>query len=428
MVTGVQTCLFRSLKLDEPEGNAEFFQYWREVLSILEKCPDSVRRGNRTFIHHVAISRRRVATSERFGATIEERRLQLRQGIIEIEFALRELDQDQGDESNLNLYNSLARAYQDLATLELAESGVSELVKTLLMKANEATLNALKEDPTNPYVLETAARNLLQQGKFDPSVAVSGAAEALGYVFQATMLENSAVRQRHLGKLATEALIRLKAGDAEGEIAKLRAAQNPMGFLASAWLELTAGNESITTAVASEYSIEQAKAAVAILKFAPRHWLLARLEYDLTSLIDPSDFVAQLHLLDELDSIGNFQLPIQMRLERAILLHMVGRHPDANNLFRELRRDIKQQSAIVSVPTRLRWLVGPDRQTRILCTARVTETFGYRSIAQVLELKNALVPFVPQDFGSKTMPTGMSFRCHITFGAMGAFIKPSQPR
>lgn len=418
----------KTLKLDEPEGNAEFFQFWRDVISILERFPESVRRSNRTFIHHVAISRRRVAKNERFGASVEERRTQLSKAIEEIEYALRSLDEVHGDESNLNLYNSLALAYQDLASLELEQGGISDLVRRLRAKANEATLNALRENPTNPYVLETAAKNLLQQGKLEVTESVSTASQALGYIFQATTLENSAVRQHQLGRLATEALMRLKSDVAGAEIARLRGIGDPMGYLASAWIELTRGEEKIIAALPTSYSEDRANAAVAILREAPRHWLLVRLQYDLFTFVKPNQFEEQLSLLDELDSMANYRLPIQLRLERAILLHLAGRHSDANDMFKDLRRDIKQQSAIVSVPQRLRWLVRPDRQTRILCNARVTDNLGYRPLAQVVELKNAQVPFIPQDFGRQNMPPGMSFRCQITFGAMGPFIKPPQSR
>lgn len=419
----------KTLKLDEPEGNAEFFLYWRDIIGILENFPLSVRQGNRTFLHHVAISRRRVAKNDRFGASVEEKRFQLKKAIGEIEFSLKSLEYTPDDESNLNLYNSLALAYQDLAQLELEQDGVSELVNILRKKANEATLNALRENPTSSYVLETAARNLLQQGKLDSNENITYSAQALGYVFQASTLDSSISRQRQLGRLATEALMQLRVSGAAEQISRMIAAKNPMGFLASAWLKLTADRVDITTALPSEYNEDQMQSAVEVLKKAPRHWLIIRLQYDLFSALEPSNFDNQLSLLDELESMTTYRMSLQFRLERSILLHIVGRHLDANEEFRRLRQDLKEQNAFVFVPTRLRWLLGPDRRTRLLCTARVLDNLGYRSMAQVVELKNAQVPFVAQDFGRENMPVRMVFKCHITFGAMGPFIKPpSSPK
>ncbi len=415
---------FKTLKLDEPEGNAEFFSHWREVLKILEAFPDAVQQGNRAFIHHVAISRRRVAKSERFDASVDERRHQLDTAIGQIEFALNNLEEVADDESNLNLYNSLALAYQDLASLELEQSGFSDLVRSLRAKANEAINNALKENPTNSYVLETAAKNMLQQGKLDRSGTINAAAQALAYIFQATTLENSAARQHQLGKLATEALLLLRDHGAAEEISRMKAQENAMGHLASAWLELMKDSQTITTALPSSYSEDRARAAVEILREAPRHWLVIRLQCDLTSFLYPYDFEQQLGLLDELESIPTYRLPLQMRLERSILLHMVGRHPDAHSTFRSLRPDIKAQNAILSVPPHLRWLLQSGSRKKLLCNARVTNNWGYRAMAQVTELKLSEVPFTPREFGQHNFPPRMAFKCHIQFGAMGPFIKP----
>lgn len=412
----------KTLKLDE-EGNAEFFPYWREVLRILDEFPKPVRDSSRTFNHHVAISRRRVAKGEMFGCSLEEKQEQVEKSIKQIEFALFKLEPLEGDESSLNLYNSLALAYQDLAGLKSDQGASLEEIEGLRRKASEATVSALKESPTNPYVLETAAKNLIQQGRLDNTSRVSCAAESLGYVFQAAQLESSAPRQYQLGKLATEALTLLRS-DAEQEIVNLKAVGNPMGFLAEAWLELTKGQRKIGLASSNEFSAESARRALAVLSNAPRHWLIVRLQYDIVCALEPRLFEQQLALLDELEATAAYRLSLQLRLNQAILLHIVGRHSDGNSKFKALRGDIKSGHEIVVVPDNLRWLVGADGITRTLCTARVVDNIGYRPMATVIELKNAQVPFIAQDFGGSRMPPGMSFKCHINFGAMGPFIKP----
>lgn len=414
----------KTLKLDFPEGNAELFQNWREVIDILDNFPVSVRNINRAFNHHVAISRRRVATKiDEFGASLEERQYQLEKAISQIEFALMELPQVSEDETNLNLYNSLALAYQDLATLELQQNGLTDLVRELRNKANEATLNAIRENPNSSYVLETAAKNKIQKGMLDQNDAINCAAEALGYIFQASAMESSAARQYQLDKLATEALQMLRSSDATLEISHMKGQNNPIGYLADAWIELTRNQGEITTAFPLQFSETSMRSAIAILREAPKNWLLIRMEYDLLATLDPTNFEEQLRLLEELESFQTYTSSLQLRLERNILLHLVGRHPDANTAFMRLRADIKEQNAIVSVPERLRWLLSSDRKTYLLCKARVTDDLGYRPMAQVHELSNAKVPFVAQDFGSKRKLPGEQFSCHITFGANGPFIK-----
>lgn len=163
--------------------------------------------------------------------------------------------------------------------------------------------------------------------------------------------------------------------------------------------------------------------AIAILREAPRNWLLIRMEYDLLATLEPTNFEEQLRLLEELESFKSYTLSLQLRLERNILLHLVERHSDANTAFMRLRADIKEQNAIVSVPERLRWLLSSDRKTYLLCKARVTDDLGYRPMAQVHELSKAKVPFIAQDFGSKRKLPGEQFSCYITFGANGPFIK-----
>lgn len=304
----------KTLKLDERYGNAEFFYYWRNVIEILEQFPESVLQTNRAFIHHVAISRRRVAKMEQFDASIEEKREQLQKAIMQLDFAITNIADNHDDETNLNLYNSLALAYQDLAALELSQSGISDLVKDLRKKASEATLNALKENPNNSFVLETAAKDLLQKGQLDTEDSINSASQALSYIFQATALENSQSRQHQLNKLATTALNLLRDSESGGQIETMIKSNNPLGFLAKAWLALTSGFSEISALAISEFPTESMQSALNTLKSAPRHWILIRIEYDLIATLEPQNFQEQLHLLDELDSISSYRMSLQLSL------------------------------------------------------------------------------------------------------------------
>jgi hypothetical protein len=120
-------------------------------------------------------------------------------------------------------------------------------------------------------------------------------------------------------------------------------------------------------------------------------------------------------------------VPPQLHLERAILLHQVGRHYEANKSFQQLRNELRQFDAIVTVPERLRWLlVDAQPGRRRVCAAQVVElggATGLRGRAQIADLQNAKVPFIEQDFGLRRMPAGMRFSCTISFGPQGPFAK-----
>lgn len=414
----------KTLKLDDA-GNAEFYPYWRTVLKLLEAFPASVSRSSRTFNHHIAVSRRRVARSDQFDKSQEEMGEQLRKAIREIEYALYELPEAVGDESNLNLLNSLALAYQDLASFALAANEPPAVITQLREKASQAIFVALKENPSNSYALETAAKDLIQQAQLNLQDKVEFASEALGYVFQASSLDTAAGRQYQLDKLSQTAVSMLHGEGARQAIDQLKASANPMGFLAEAWITLTRGETELGGA--DQVLASDAAAAFDTLADAPRHWLVVRTQYDLLCRCAPKDFARQLELLDELDQTPGYRSSFQLRLERAILLHLVGRHPDANAAYKRLRQDtFEKRTEIIFVPDRLRWFTTPDGTNRVLCRAKVLDNFKYRPLAKVTELASAAVPFIAQDFGTDTIPVRETFTCYITFGPMGPFIKPPQ--
>jgi hypothetical protein len=410
------------LKLDE-NGNAEFFRHWREVLTILESMPEGIRRTSRTFNHHVAISRRRVAThDDYFDASDTDKKEQLELAIRGLEFALNDLDRGHDDEPDLNLWNSLALAYQNLADFELRTGADTKRVADLRARANAATIRAVAEDPTNSYVLETAARNLLQQGRLRDGDPVVCASEALGYVFQAVALDRSVERHHQLTRLANQALEMLRGPGGQG--IDLSSTETHV-LLARAWLALTEGVVSLETNQIANLPPSNLRRALEILSTVPEgnsNWLILKFRYDLLILVAPRDFEGQLRLLDELEGAG-IRVPFQMQLERAILLHQRNRHPEANIEFQNLRNNLRAFDVIVEVPRRLGWLLTVDGARYRLCDARVVEDSGHRGYAQVRDLKTR-VPFRPEEFGRSRMPVGMAFKCNVSFGPMGPFLRP----
>lgn len=407
------------------DGNLEFAPFWREAIGILDDMPRAVWDTSRSFNHHVAISRRRVATSDDlFQLTLDEKREQLAKAIEHLEYALDKIRESNVDqESDLNLLNSLSLAYQNLADVEREWGAPEGRLAELGKKATDAARRAQEENPTNSYVLETFARNLLQNGRLYPEQATVCAAEALGHIYQAMSLDQSLLRESSLARHANEALSMLRSPLAMSQIDKVCSTGNPLGYLARAWLVLTKDVGQITKEYLSSLPKDRIEAALAVVDGAQEraNFFLLRFRYDLITISQPRDFEVQLGLLDDLKGTGH-SVPLQLQLERAILLHQRNRHHEANIEFRRIREELRVKDVYVDVPHRLRWLLTPDGKQRI-CHARVSETRNYRSIAKVSELDNAEVPFIPQDFGKSQMPAGYSFTCSISFGAKGPFIK-----
>lgn len=415
------------LKLDRA-GNSEFFPYWREVLEVLEKMPDGVWNTSRTFNHHVAISRRRVVRDNQlFQLTVEEKRDQLKLSIEHLNFALSRISPSPDDESDLNLYNSLARACLDLADVE-REAGASDTeVRRLSELAADAARRAYNEAPQNSYVLETFASDLLQQGRLYDEKAVPNACEALLHIFQALRLETAPLRQQQLSYLVEEAIDLLRRNSATQQIDKMYSVKNAVGYIARAWLLLAGDDGTGDVPDISSIPRERLSQALKVLDETPaesRTWITLNLRYQIISSLDPHNFKEQLAILDDLE-VARFRLSLQQQLERALLLHQRGRHNEANESFRALRQELRERDAFVTVPARLRMLLDSSTGEPLVCDGVVVEGSSYRALAKIQLLGNAGVPFIPQDFGRATMATGTRFKCHIMFGWKGPLAKPA---
>lgn len=416
-------------KLDREGGNFEFFKHWRVVLEILEEMPQSLWDTSRTFNHHVAVSRRRLAVDrDTFGLTAEERRDQLTYAIEDLEFALTEIPRSEGDERNLNLLNSLARAYQDLADVELELNASAERLRELREKASAAARAAYEEDPSNSFVLETIARELVRVGQLDPTLRIQNACLALGHLFQATSLDSAPLRQERLRELISHALSLLSTTEAEVEIGKLCNEGNPFGFMARACALLGTQLSECAGESMAALTPETLDAALDIIEqAAPKalSWALLKLEYDLLSARYPREFSRQLDLLDALEGT-EYRPTLQEQLERAILLHQVGRHQEANEAFYRFRRRLWDTDVLVRVPERLRTLIDPASGRPRVCHARVVEeAMGYRAKAQIDDLAGVKVPFIPQDWGVRRKPLGERFACKVILGPKGPIAKPA---
>ena len=406
------------LKLDR-EGNRELFGHWREVMGILEGMPDRAWDTSRTVNHHVAISRRRLATDvPMFQLSVDERLQQIELAIEHLEYALNELPERADGERDLNLLNSLARAYQDRAGIAIERGEDAESVNQFREKARECIRQAEARDPNNAYVLETLARDLVQQGLHDRAARVRCGCEALAYIYRALSLESAAYRQERLTALAMEALPLLSSGGSPGQIVLLRQRKEPLGCLGAAWLALASGQDWSEGIDLTRVPRDQLAEALSILDEIPsssRGWVDLRLSYDLVCVSEPYSFERQVAILDELFGTA-YHPDIQLQAEHAVVLYQCGRHRDGGELFRGIRREIAERQAFVVIPERLRVLL--DRSTRkpMVCTAVVKEEGGFRGKAFIQEFGGQWVPFIPRDWGTRRLPVRTQFRCSIVFG------------
>ena len=173
-------------KIDPDHGHATFAPFWREVLDALDAMPRPLQDASRVFRHHSAVSRRRVAKFGEifYGVTSDDKLKLLTKAIEDIKYALESIDYSPGSEPNLNLYNSLALAYHDLAEAEEARGASTEAVNQLRELANDATRRAYEENPTNSFVIETYIRNLLSIARSNPDSTIASCVEAMGILFR----------------------------------------------------------------------------------------------------------------------------------------------------------------------------------------------------------------------------------------------------
>ncbi|EIA1618867.1 hypothetical protein K6809_002501 [Vibrio parahaemolyticus] len=413
------------LKID-PDSGSEFMSKWREALDILSNMPDSLRQTSRTFGHHVAISKRRVATNMLFDLSVEEKEVFLRSAVDDLKFALESVVRTNGDESDLNLFNSLALAYQNLAEVRVLNSGSVEEVAALRSEAARCTNRALSIDPMNSYVLETAARNTLQTTELDVNTnSACAGSEALSYVFQAISLEHSDMRQQQLTRLANKALELMRKGSTSDTGSALSRLTGVERVLAEAWFCLLDDIDVIDSLNIESFPTTNIDNALRVIEETPsaRNWLLLKLYYDLAVSQEPMGFEKQISILDELQGAG-FTPPPQMELESAIILYQVGRNKEAASKFADLRRRLRDSDAYVFVPNRLRWLYVRGTSKKQVCEAIVSEDMENRSWAKVPALDNS-VPFRPEEFGRRGMRSRERFSCHINFGIKGPFIRPA---
>lgn len=357
-----------------------------------------------------------------FPITDDERADLLRRATGDIEAALA-LEYDPGGEPDLNLYNSLAHAYHDLAEVEARRGMPAEQVAALRAKANRATHNAYRLNPDNSYVLEVYARDRLIGADEDPDGAASVALEVLGIVYGAMQRETAELRRNALSRLADKAFeLLLRSAGAVRDT-------EPSSEGEAIQQALSALGEGITRREGMSLDdFPRANRIDAAARLG--HPLLrsnaqaVRLRYILACMDHPKDFALQLELLETLDGNRAILSP-QLELELALLMHQRSRHHEASRRFQKLRQLWARGEHYVEVPDRLRWLIDESTGNRRQVRARIASGGdGARLHARVQELQNDRVPFRIAEFDGIQLRPGMNISGLISFGHNGPLLRP----
>lgn len=409
-------------KIDPDHGHGTFVPYWREALAALDAMPTLLWQTSRALRHHSAISRRRIAKDKVLFSLPNSERLDLLQRAVrDIRFALDMIPRAEGEESDLNLYNSLARAYQDLHDVAAEAGEPANELERLRGLAHDATRRAFQLNPDSPFVVETYARNLLEEAKANPLKAPQNALEVMNLIYLEMERDRSAQRRYGLSRLVENAIDTLL-----GSGKKHQNSDNPeIALLVAAIDALTHDVPDLTEMGLGDFPVENRLEAARILSNPDvRSNLQAvRMLYALTCLDSPKGFKAQLSLLEELLS-GAYPASPQQRLELAVLLHQCGRYEDAERLFKQLRPLWRTGEFFVHVPDRLRWLLDVNADNRLQVTARVTAGGEGRGFANIQEMRNLSVPFRASEFGQKQIRPGTQIRGYVSFAHNGPFLRP----
>ena len=408
-------------KIDPDHGHGTLAGFWREVLDALDAMPRSIRTTSRTFLHHCAISRRRIASDRNFFQMSDNERVDLLRRAVEDLNAALKLDSGSGGETDLNLFNSLALALHDQAEAEAAAGVEPEVIADTRAAAQEATRQAFALNPDNTFVVETYARTLISEGRAQPELAAEKALEVLTLAYGMMERDRSQSRHNALSRLAEKAFeLLMEAGSLENA--------NPdteTGAIAIALASLGAGQSHVDGMCLGDLPAENRIAAAELLAAEPLHGNVqaVKLRYMLLVLDCPLNFDLQLELLQSLFGSGPAFTP-QMELELAVLMFQRDRSHEADRMFKRLRNLWHRGEHFVEVPPRLHWLMDASGVERRQVRGRVSTNADGRSFARVADFQEVEVPFRTAEFGQDRIRPGTAIAAYVSFGHNGPLLRP----
>ncbi len=413
-------------KIDPDHGHANFTFLWHEVLEALNAMPKPLRDSSRVFRHHMAISKRRVSKldNQLFGISNLQKRELLLSAVDDLKYALEYIDPSDNSEPDIHLYNSLANAYLDLGKIEQSLGASSERILELRGLANDATNKAYRDSPNNRFVIETFVKNLLDEASISQSeTAIEHCILALGTLYSALNNESAIYRNSQLASMADEAINILFQHVPVNRSTK--PPTTPLDLLIAAWAIFKNEKDGTSVMDLTQLSMEQRTKALKLLSndVGKGNMQVLRLRYDLICIDYPNAFKQQLELVEQLQ-ITDYKLAPQLTLEYAILLYLNGRYTEGGEIFKNLRRKLRENELFVQVPERLHWLRSDSDGTLIIVHAIVGSSDTFRPMALVKEFRNQPVPFRMAEFGIKEIKTREALTCYVSFGHNGPFLRP----
>ena len=416
-------------KIDPNHGRATWNHIWREVLEALDGMPAALRNGSRVFRHHSAISRRRIAWLDGpvYDISEADKVSLLERAIVDISFALQSIDYSTSDEPDINLYNSLANAYFDLARIRAAQEAPTAELADLRRRASEATRKAFEQNPSSPYVIETHVKNLIASAEEFKDNASSLCVEALDIIYSAIQHDRNELRRYALATLADRVMSVLMSSEIQLRDGVLPA--TPTDLLVRAWVGLVvppdrqapSSLENVPT-IQIEKVLEELSSSI-----GDGNPQVLQLRYQLTVAAHPFNFEQQLRILDTLNDTG-FRIAPQLRLEYALLKFQAKRAEEANRDFKALRVLWRESDIFVQVPDRLRWLLEAGTRNRLAVSAVSVYDYSHKAMARVVEFGRFDVPYRPQEFSLHEHKSNRRFAAHVSFGHNGPFLRPVNAR
>ncbi|MEC6746315.1 hypothetical protein [Pseudomonas qingdaonensis] len=416
-------------KIDPNHGRATWNHIWREVLEALDSMPAALRNGSRVFRHHSAVSRRRIAWLDGpiYDISEADKVELLQRAISDINFALQSIDYSTSDEPDINLYNSLANAYFDLARIRAAQGALPEELADLRKRASEATRKAYEQNPSSPYVIETHVKNLIASSEEHKASAPALCVEALDIIYSSIQNDRNELRRHALANLADKVMTILMSS--EVQIQFEGSPRTATDVLVGAWIALAVPPERHAPSSLEDLPTEHLETVLERLRnpVGINNSQIIQLRYRITVAAHPFDFEGQLKELDYLSETG-YRISPQLRLEYALLKFQMKRAEEANQDFKSLRVLWRETDIFVEVPDRLRWLLEAGTRNRLAVSAVSAYDYTHKAMARVVEFGRFDVPYRPQEFSLHEHKSGRKFAAHVSFGHNGPFLRPVNAR
>lgn len=419
----VEEVVTSALRVDERDAPRNFEARDR-IVSLLETAPDPLWDASQVFNHHLAKARRHVAMKPPHGdASWAEPRireqLQLAENhLLDALTIITPLDEDRR-ESPLNLYVSLALTFNARARRE-SEWGHADIAQQYDTKAAEAFSKAQSIDGDNTYVLENYARFLIHRaeqldaGEERTRLLV----DAITLLEQERLVDQAASRESPILEVLGRAFEDLQAGDGARLLQELAASGSETAHVALAKLAMRSDDGRRP----DEAALVEGEGILTRVPAAARTWRTIVALYRIVAALRSHALAERHELLEEL-AATEFAWPLQLRLERAILAHQLGKHMEGQRLFTAIRDDLPSRGSPLFVPPELRFLAdAAEAYERPLVTALIVEDTSAvgRNLWGIPDGWGTIrVPFRPYMFNRDVFRRGTEISCMIQFTNFG---------